>query len=72
MPTQLVEQGAIYFASVEISATSTCFLLNQDIKPKPKLKKSLEVCFLPLASLVQLESTKPCSINSPSPTYLRP
>lgn len=51
MASQVVVLVAIYYVSVELYATEFCFLLNQEITLKPKLKQLPEVPFLSLALL---------------------
>src|SRR5713226_8338196 len=55
--SQLAEQAATYSASVVLSATQDCFLLNQEITPDPILKQHPEVLFLSMALPAQSEST---------------
>ena len=67
----IVEEAAMHFTFAKFNATTTCFLLllNQNIAHDPKLKQNIGVLFLAVASLDQFELTKPCNINSPSPSH---
>ena len=64
--------AAIYSASVILSATEVCFLLNQDIIVDPKLKQQPETLFLSTALRAQSESIYPCNLTSSPKTYLTP
>jgi hypothetical protein len=72
MASQLAILVAIYFASVELSATKVYFLLNHVIIVDPKLKKHPEVLFLSMELPAQSKSVYPCSIIPSPPRYLRP
>ena len=46
MASQLVEQAAMYYASIVLRAILDCFLLNHEIIADPRQKHPLDVIFL--------------------------
>lgn len=44
--SQLTKEATMYYASIELRAAATCFILNQEIIPISKLKEQVEVFFL--------------------------
>ena len=52
------KEVAMYYASVELSATEDCFLLNQEIIPDPRLKQHPEVLLRFVELPVQSEFEK--------------